>query len=149
MYAVLLRHGCPLHFVQVVQKLHEDTTVRFLANGTRCRTASVTVHCKAGCDTLALHPTSRTTISIIGEERIHRGISLATECKTIALHVAGYADDTAIYLRWPEELKAVLQVIDEIGCASGLRINCSKIIAIALRRDELSSGFSASGRSNC
>ncbi|GMF48889.1 unnamed protein product [Phytophthora fragariaefolia] len=50
----------------------------------------------------------------------------------VDLYVAGYADDTAIYLNSPSELPPVHRTIEVYGTASGLLFNATKIIAIAL-----------------
>ncbi|KAE9298518.1 hypothetical protein PR003_g23215 [Phytophthora rubi] len=141
LYAVLRRHGYPRHFVQVIEKLHTGTNVRFLANGTRSRTVMVTRGIRQGCPLapllfiLALEPLYRR----LEKGAVHQGITLKTCTATAALRVAGYADDTAIYLRSPAELEVALATITDFGAASGLHLNCSKTVAIALYTDGLRS----------
>lgn len=142
LYSALLRHGYPPHFVQIVTQLHWGTTVRFLANGTHSKRVQVTRGIRQGCPMapllfiLALEPLYQRLQSGV----VHRGIDLTTEENTVALRVAGYADDTAVYLRSPAELPATLVLIDEFGEASGLLLNRGKTVAIALGSIQIRSG---------
>ncbi|OWZ22452.1 hypothetical protein PHMEG_0002848 [Phytophthora megakarya] len=108
LYATLRRHGYPNHFVQVIKKLHTGTTVRFLANGTRSRKVPVSRGIRQGCPLapllfiLAIEPLYQKLHS----GTVHCGITLKTKSSRTELRVAGYADDTAVYLRDKDELQA-------------------------------------------
>lgn len=142
LYAILRRHDYPDHFVQVIEKLHTGTSVRFVANGTRSHRLKVTRGIRQGCPLapllfiLALEP----LYQHLERGRVHRGMPLENEQTTMALHVAGYADDPAIYLRGPEEIDAVIHVVADFGKASGLQLNRGKTVAIALHPEGLQPG---------
>ncbi|GMF60821.1 unnamed protein product [Phytophthora fragariaefolia] len=139
LYAVLRRHGYPMHFIQVVERLHSGTTVRFLANGASSEPVLVTRGIRQGCPLaplifiLALEPLYQR----IQSGMVVEGVALRTAAATVIIGVAGYADDTAVYLSSPEELPAAFRTIDFFGSASGLNLNRYKTIAVELHPDGL------------
>ncbi|GMF36218.1 unnamed protein product [Phytophthora fragariaefolia] len=58
------------------------------------------------------------------------GIAIATTAGRVHLRVAGYADDTAIYLNGPAELTVALLAVDIFGAGSGIILNRAKTVAI-------------------
>ncbi|GMF43487.1 unnamed protein product [Phytophthora fragariaefolia] len=67
----------------------------------------------------------------------HMGIIIQIQAGKVTLRVAGYADDTAIYLSGTEELFNVLHTVNVFGEASGLLPNRAKTMVIALHSDGL------------
>ncbi|GMF46551.1 unnamed protein product [Phytophthora fragariaefolia] len=67
----------------------------------------------------------------------HQGVLLHTASARIALRLADYADDTAIYINNPRELPHVVETVEVFGDASGLRLNMGKTVAFALYPDGL------------
>ena len=49
-----------------------------------------------------------------------------------SLRVAGYADDTTMYVQHPDEIPLVLDIVKRFGAASGLQFNMNKTVAIGL-----------------
>ncbi|OWZ13402.1 Reverse transcriptase precursor, partial [Phytophthora megakarya] len=98
---VLARQGFSPRFIQAVVAIHNGTTVRFLANGAKSRRIQVTSGIRQGCPLapllfiLALDPLYRR----LDQAADIRGIRIRTASHSFVLHVAGYADDTAVYLR--------------------------------------------------
>ena len=60
---------------------------------------------------------------------------MVTDTAATTLRLAGYADDTIVYLRQPENLAIVLKVIGDSRADSGLLLNKRKTVAIPLHPD--------------
>lgn len=79
LYKVLVRHGYPSHFVQVIRKLHEDTTVRFSPMALDPKNM-VTRGISQGCPLvpllfiLALEPLYQK----LANDEVHHGVNLRT-----------------------------------------------------------------------
>ncbi|OWZ11154.1 reverse transcriptase [Phytophthora megakarya] len=137
LYSTLARHGYPAHFVNIVRALHTGTSVTFLANGQSSRSIPVHRGIRQGCPLapllfiLALEPLYQ---KLDTSPRL-RGIRLRSKHHARELKVAGYADDTAAYLRSASHLPDLLLLTDGFGEASGLRVNASKTCIIALHPD--------------
>ncbi|GMF43886.1 unnamed protein product [Phytophthora fragariaefolia] len=140
LYAVLRRHGYPTHFIQVVERLHGGTTVRFLANGASSGSAPVTRGIWQGYPLasllfiLALEPLYLRIQSGVVIKRV----VLRKVAATVTIRVVGYADGTAVYLMSPAELPVALGTIDIFGSASGLNLNRHETMAFSLHPDGLS-----------
>ncbi|KAJ8535275.1 hypothetical protein ON010_g13463 [Phytophthora cinnamomi] len=63
------------------------------------------------------------------------GVVLHSGGGEVEIKVAGYADDTAVYLASTEEVATLLHVTTTFGAASGLLLNHKKSMVIALRPD--------------
>ncbi|OWZ15270.1 reverse transcriptase [Phytophthora megakarya] len=138
LYQARRRHGYPEHFVTVIKSLHTGTTVRFLANGEHSRTLTVTRGIRQGFHhmapllfILALEPLYQRVM----REPTLRGVVIRTQNAKFTLGIAGYADDTTIYLRTPDGVVTLLAITDLFGTASGLCLNHAKTIAIMLHHD--------------
>jgi hypothetical protein len=137
LYAVLLWLGFPIVFVAAMRALHEGTRVRFLANGFRSRWVKVTCGIRQGC------PLAPLLVILVLEGHYRRmdahpklrGITLRSRAGTMPLKVGGYADDTASYVKSPEEVPVVMDITRLFGRASGLRLNEGKTLVIKLNPD--------------
>lgn len=123
--------------------MHTGTPVRILANGTKSRIVPVKSGIRQGCPLapllfiIALDPLYR---KLDGAPEL-RGIKITTAHHCFTLFVAGYADDTAVYLRRPEDVQPLLKIAIVFGKASGLRINANKTIVVALHPDGAREGM--------
>ncbi|OWZ18704.1 reverse transcriptase [Phytophthora megakarya] len=141
LYVAFTRHGYPSHFVRVIEALHTGTTVRFLINGKSSRQVMVTRGIRQGCPLapdlfiLALEPFYQK----LQKQSDIRGIQLATDNECEELKVGGFADDTAAYLLDTTYIPALLDTTKRYGHASGLVINESKTIIIALAAKDIMS----------
>ncbi|OWZ05533.1 Reverse transcriptase precursor [Phytophthora megakarya] len=99
--AVLKAKGFPPKFIQMVDATHSDTSAIFLANGYPSEPISVTRGIRQGCPLAPL-------LFILAVDLLYDELDFTTgECGldlvglqgSFRLHVAGYADDTAIYIR--------------------------------------------------
>jgi hypothetical protein len=134
LYAVLLWLGFPPPFVAAIRAMHEGTRVRFLANGYRSRWVTVTCGIRQGCPLAPL-------LFILVLEALYRrldahpaliGIELRSYRGKMVLRVAGYADDSASYVKSAAEVPIVLEVTRGFVLASGLRLDENKTMTIAL-----------------
>lgn len=137
MYAVLLWLGFPEQYVKTMRGLYDGTKFRFLANGCRSRWVSVTCGIRQGC---ALAP----LLFILPLEALYRkidretqiaGIVLRIKAGHITLKVAGYADDTACYVRSVGEVTTIRIIAKQFAAASGLTLNEGKTLIIGLNPD--------------
>ncbi|GMF38592.1 unnamed protein product [Phytophthora fragariaefolia] len=128
MLEVLRRKGYPEKFIRAVDAMHDGTTVRFLANGYTSRSIAVTSGIRQGCPLapllfiLALDPLYRKLDGFMGI----RGVIIQSEAGRFELRVAGYADDTAAFVRNPADIPILMRDLSIFGNASGLQINAGK-----------------------
>ncbi|OWY94717.1 Reverse transcriptase precursor [Phytophthora megakarya] len=61
-----------------------------------------------------------------------KGVRLSSSYGKVSLKVAGYADDTDVYLRNPSEAPTLLELAEEYGAVSGLRLNDGKTLVVPL-----------------
>ncbi|GMF54069.1 unnamed protein product [Phytophthora fragariaefolia] len=134
MLDVLRRKGYPEKFIRAVDAIHDGTTVRFLANGYTSRSIAVISDTRQGCPLapllfiLALDPLYRKLDGFMGI----RGVIIQSEAGRFELRVAGYADDTAAFVRNPADIPILTRDLSIFGNASGLQINAGKTKVIAL-----------------
>ncbi|KAI9981798.1 hypothetical protein PInf_009568 [Phytophthora infestans] len=96
----------------------------FLANGAKSRRIQVTSGIRQG----SLKPLYRR----LDSDTKLSGVVIQSEAGQLELRVAGYADDTAVYLRSPADAERLRTITLRLGEASGLKLNEDKIIVIAL-----------------
>ncbi|CAI5741314.1 unnamed protein product [Hyaloperonospora brassicae] len=65
-------------------------------------------------------------------ERTRWGVRIANKSAAMAVKVCGYPDDTAVYVRSPEDVAEVMQALARFGEASVLKINAAKAMAVPL-----------------
>ncbi|KAI9916435.1 hypothetical protein PsorP6_017855 [Peronosclerospora sorghi] len=61
------------------------------------------------------------------------GVVFSSRSKQINVKICGYADDTAVYVRSPQKVSSVLDILAQFGTASGLPANASRSMAITIR----------------
>ncbi|KAE8877884.1 hypothetical protein PF003_g37948 [Phytophthora fragariae] len=139
MYAVLRWIGRPEQYVQALRALHDGTQVRFLANGFRSRWVKVSCGIRQGyplAPLLFLLVLEALYRRIDAEPRVH-GIMLRSAAGRVQLKVGGYADDSASYVRSEPEVAIMLEITGKFALASGLRLNETKTLVIALNPDAI------------
>ncbi|RAW30770.1 hypothetical protein PC110_g12871 [Phytophthora cactorum] len=137
---VLEAKGFPPRFCAVVKDIHEHTTTQFMANGQVSREFEVT----SGVSIAPPPPAIIIAVDLLYDE-IHKdhalkGIPLHTATHNILLKIAGYADDTAIYIAHKKMQEAVLAAVERFSRFAGLRLNVHKSVAIRLGREIAESG---------
>jgi len=132
LFRVLRHRGFPPRFLNVVEAIHTGTTVRFMANGATSRKIPVTCGIRQGCPLAPL--LFILAVDVLYDEVTRcegiSGIQLRGRGGRYDLVVAGYADDTAIYLKsWQMQIEA-LAAVQTFSVMSGLMLNVSKSAAI-------------------
>ncbi|TYZ65909.1 hypothetical protein PybrP1_007964 [[Pythium] brassicae (nom. inval.)] len=78
----------------------------------------------------------------VEEQNSLRGPTLAASDEKREIQIAGYADDTAIYLLYVSMLPQCLELIEASGAASGLRVNkaMSVLLPLGVRTEAVRDG---------
>ncbi|GMF38275.1 unnamed protein product [Phytophthora lilii] len=131
---VLKAKGFPPKFIGLVQASHTNTSVRFMANGRLSNPMQVTSGIRQGCPLAPLFFIIAVDLlydAISSEEKL-RGVELSCGSYRDHINVAGYADDTAIYLESSDLQDIALEIVNCFSAVSGLRLNIKKSVAIRL-----------------
>lgn len=132
MLAILARAGFSAHFCAIVASMHDQTWTRFRVNGFLSRRQAVTSGVRQGCPLAPL-------LFILAMQPLYDLVEASSTLEGVAmgaseLRIAGYADDTAVYLQNYTAIPALLQVLDRFGDASGLVVNRAKSTVLGLAR---------------
>jgi hypothetical protein len=122
--AMLAAKGFPPKFCRMIRAIHTGTTVRFLANGSLSGELQVTSGIRQGCPLAPLLFIIAVDLlyDVLEEERSIVGIVLSKDAGCRPLKVAGYADDTAIYIAHAGMQKEALRAVRSFSEVSGLRL---------------------------
>jgi hypothetical protein len=137
--AMLAAKGFPPKFCRMIRTMHTGTTVKFLANGSLSGELKVTSGIRQGCPLAPLLFIIAVDLLydvLVGDESIV-GIALTSAAGCRPLTVAGYADDTAIYIANATMQQAALRAVRSFSDVSGLRLNVKKSVAINLGNMDL------------
>lgn len=123
--------GFPARFVILIKAMHSDTTCRFIVNGEESQMVLVTTGIRHGRPLAPmLFVIVLTSFYDAADASLKlQGIYIGPSPQ-LALKVAGYADDTAFYVRGASECEEVMRLLTAFGNASGLRMNASKSILV-------------------
>lgn len=133
LFAALHRFGYDPAFVQLIRRMHERTTVRFLVNGELSSAREIRSGIRQGCTLAPL-------LFIVAAEMLALAVSqddvisgIETGAGATGKHkVSSSVDDTAVFLGSATELKRLLDLLDEFGAISGLRVQPRKNVIISL-----------------
>ncbi|KAE9175492.1 hypothetical protein PF002_g28779 [Phytophthora fragariae] len=134
---VLKAKGFPPKFIKLIEETHSNTSAVFLANGFPSSPIPVTRGIRQGCPLAPL-------LFILAVDLLYDELDLtAEECGVdlvaregiYRLHVAGYADDTAIYIRDNGMQEKIIEAVKRFSACSGLQVNVEKSIAISKHPD--------------
>ncbi|RHZ13501.1 hypothetical protein DYB37_009729 [Aphanomyces astaci] len=126
--------GFPPPFTQLISRLHEHTTVRFVVNGSRSAALDQTSGIRQGCP---LAP----SLFILGMEPLltslqhhawQHGLLIPDGPAITPLICNAHVDDTALYLRHLKSLPIVLDLLHRFGAMSGLKVQPHKSFGICL-----------------
>ncbi|KAE8997012.1 hypothetical protein PR001_g19701 [Phytophthora rubi] len=131
---VLRRKGFPPKFCRLVEAIHTDTSVRFMANGELSRSVQVTRGIRQGCPLAPLLFIIAVDLLYDEIEMTHDivGIKMDDRGEVSEIRAAGYADDTAIYIQHIRMQGAAIQAVARFSAVSGLNLNVKKSVAINL-----------------
>ncbi|GMF21500.1 unnamed protein product [Phytophthora fragariaefolia] len=142
---ILNAKGFPPTRCNIIRATHTNTTVQFLANGHLSDKVVVTSGIRQGCPLAPL-------LFIIAVDLLYdviegmeglEGIQLGGSLTKQPLNVAGYADDTAIYVAHRNMQKKVIEAVHQFSAISGLKLSVQKSAAIDIgcnRRGETEEG---------
>ncbi|KAE8910880.1 hypothetical protein PF005_g15599 [Phytophthora fragariae] len=134
LFAVLKAKGFPAKFCRIIREIHHGTTVQFMANGSLSEKLKVTSGIRQGCPLAPL-------LFILAVDVLYdeieaagglKGISLDPVHNDQQLKVAGYADDTAIYIADRSMQAEAIRAVARFSAVSGLMLNVGKCAAIRL-----------------
>jgi hypothetical protein len=132
--AVLKAKGFPPKILAIIAAMHENTTVKFMANGYISEQLPVTSGIRHGCPLALL-------LFIIAVDLLYdevetdnriQGINLGADDRVKQLKVAGYADDTAIYVADRRMPGVAIRAVQRLSAVSGLKLNVRKSAAVDL-----------------
>ncbi|GMF29166.1 unnamed protein product [Phytophthora fragariaefolia] len=115
--AILKAKGFPPKLCRIIRATHTNTTVQFLANG-------------------HLSDKVQVTSGIRQVTTSWKEYSLGGDYTTAPIRVAGYADDTAIYIAHKNMQEAAIVAVTKFSRVSGLKRNVQKSAAIRLGLEE-------------
>ncbi|KAE9361865.1 hypothetical protein PF008_g618 [Phytophthora fragariae] len=143
--AILNAKGFPPKWCNIIRATHTNTTVQFLANGHLSDKVVVTSGIRQGCPLAPLLFIIAVDLLydvIEGMEELE-GIQLEGSLTKQPLKVAGYADDTAIYVAHRNMQKKVIEAVHQFSAIAGLKLNVQTSAAIDIgcnRREETEEG---------
>ncbi|DAZ98718.1 TPA: hypothetical protein N0F65_006750, partial [Lagenidium giganteum] len=128
--------GFPKAFTTLIKALHEGTTAYFSVDGYKAQLMDVTCGIRQGCPFAP-------QLFVLALDSLYRRIKQHTGLHGVplsqqdggCLKVAGYADDTSIYLRSKADLATIDTILDAFAVASGLTVNKNKTAVVNLRPD--------------
>ncbi|GMF32930.1 unnamed protein product [Phytophthora fragariaefolia] len=130
--AVLKAKAFPPKILEVIKAIHTETTVQFVANGFLSNKLRVTSGIRHDCPLTPLLFIITVDLlydAIESEDRLE-GIDLERGGNLRQLRVAGYADDTAIYIMHKRMQTAAISTVKELSDVSGLKLNVGKSAAL-------------------
>jgi len=132
--AMLAAKGFPPKFCHMIRTIHTGTIVKFLANGSVSGELKVTSEIRQGCPLAPLLFIIAVDLlyDVVEAEKSIVGIGLTSAAGCRPLTVAGYADDTAIYIANANMQLAALRAVRSFSDVSGLRLNVKISVAINL-----------------
>ncbi|GMF46368.1 unnamed protein product [Phytophthora fragariaefolia] len=132
--AVIKAKGFPPKFCRMIKVMHSGTTVQFMVNGALSEKVVVIGGIRQGCPLAPLLFILAVDL-LYDEVEATRGlVGVMVGCKDRGSHlkVAGYADDTAIYIQHRRMQDTAIRAVARFSAVSGLRLNVGKSAAIAL-----------------
>lgn len=116
-------------FIQLVDRMHQNTTARFLVNGSTSRPIPVTRGIRQGCPLAPLlFPIAAEGLRhMVADHRTIRGITLHAGSHSSEHRIATFLDDTAIMVQKGDMLHAVADVLREFGANGGVEAQPTKI----------------------
>ncbi|RHY23163.1 hypothetical protein DYB25_007221, partial [Aphanomyces astaci] len=126
--------GFPPPFTQLISRLHEHTTVRFVVNGSRWAALHQTSGIRQGCPLapslfiLGLEP----LLASLQHHAWQHGLLIPDGPAITPLIWNAHVDDTALYLRHLKSLPIVLDLLHRFGAMSGLKVQPHKSFGICL-----------------
>ncbi|KAF1322123.1 Rxlr effector protein, partial [Globisporangium splendens] len=133
LYLVLSKFGFGRQFVDLVRRMHSDTTAQYLVNGEVSREWEVKSGIRQGCPLAPL-------LFIVAAEILALAVQQDPHLEGIRVTRSGaephlistFVDDSAVFLKQGKQLPRLMQLLSEFGKQSGLHVQPTKSSYICL-----------------
>ncbi|KAF1317704.1 Rxlr effector protein, partial [Globisporangium splendens] len=133
LYLVLSKFGFGRQFVDLVRRMHSDTTAQYLVNGEVSTEWEVKSGIRQGCPLAPL-------LFIIAAEILALAVQQDPHLEGIRVTRSGaephlistFVDDSAVFLKQGKQLPRLMQLLSEFGQQSGLHVQPTKSSYICL-----------------
>ncbi|KAF1313882.1 Rxlr effector protein, partial [Globisporangium splendens] len=133
LYLVLSKFGFGRQFVDLVRRMHSDTTAQYLVNGEVSREWEVKSGIRQGCPLSPL-------LFIVAAEILALAVQQDPHLEGIRVTRSGaephlistFVDDSAVFLKQGKQLPRLMQLLSEFGQQSGLHVQPTKSSYICL-----------------
>ncbi|KAF1314920.1 Rxlr effector protein, partial [Globisporangium splendens] len=133
LYLVLSKFGFGRQFVDLVRRMHSDTTAQYLVNGELSREWEVKSGIRQGCPLAPL-------LFIVAAEILALAVQQDPHLEGIRVTRSGaephlistFVDDSAVFLKQGKQLPRLMQLLSEFGQQSGLHVQPTKSSYICL-----------------
>ncbi|KAF1325866.1 Rxlr effector protein, partial [Globisporangium splendens] len=133
LYLVLRKFGFGRQFVDLVHRMHSDTTAQYLVNGEVSREWEVKSGIRQGCPLAPL-------LFIVAAEILALAVQQDPHLEGIRVTRSGaephlistFVDDSAVFLKQGKHLPRLMQLLSEFGQQSGLHVQPTKSSYICL-----------------
>ncbi|KAF1324660.1 Rxlr effector protein, partial [Globisporangium splendens] len=133
LYLVLSKFGFGRQFVDLVRRMHSDTTAQYLVNGEVSREWEVKSGIRQGCPLAPL-------LFIVAAEILALAVQQDPHLEGIRVTRSGaephlistFVDDSAVFLKQGKQLPRLMQLLSEFGQQSGLHVQPTKSSYICL-----------------
>ncbi|KAF1314195.1 Rxlr effector protein, partial [Globisporangium splendens] len=133
LYLVLSKFGFGRQFVDLVRRMHSDTTAQYLVNGEVSREWEVKSGIRQGCPLAPL-------LFIVAAEILALAVQQDPHLEGIPVTRSGaephlistFVDDSAVFLKQGKQLPRLMQLLSEFGKQSGLHVQPTKSSYICL-----------------
>jgi hypothetical protein len=135
LYLVLSKFGFGRQFVDLVRRMHSDTTAQYLVNGELSAEWEVKSGIRQGCPLAPL-------LFIVAAEILALAVQQDPHLEGIRVTRSGaephlistFVDDSAVFLKQGKQLPRLMQLLSEFGQQSGLHVQPTKSSYICLNK---------------
>ncbi|CAI5719351.1 unnamed protein product [Peronospora destructor] len=127
LFLVLVRFGFSQEFTEMIRKLHNGTTARFVVNGELSEPQEVVSGIRQGCPLAPL-------LFLVAAEVL--ALAIQQDIEIVGLKVPGgsgeehkfsaFVDDSTVFMQEAQHLPRVMNIVDQFGRMSGLKVQPAK-----------------------
>jgi hypothetical protein len=126
-FVALLRFGFSPEFVQMIRRLHDGTTARFLVNGEFSDPLEIVSGIRQGCPLAHLLFILATEVLAlaIAQDKSSTGLKLPGS-ENERHKFSAFVDDSTVFLTEAKQLPHIMAIVEDFGRQSGLRVQPTK-----------------------
>ncbi|KAF1324800.1 Rxlr effector protein, partial [Globisporangium splendens] len=133
LYLVLSKFGFGRQFVDLVRRMHSDTTAQYLVNGEVSREWEVKSGIRQGCPLAPLlFIVAAEILALAVQQDPHLEGFRVTRSGAEPHLISTFVDDSAVFLKQGKQLPRLMQLLSEFGQQSGLHVQPTKSSYICL-----------------